>query len=221
VPRRVRDAQVYPGWDAAPLPRTVSCSLPRTAPALHAVDRGRHAGAAPCCVVGEKRKARGRAARGAMGGSTTRFRAMFWCSHTPVFQPIPSIESPNHVLIGLFRAAKWPNSPCECRQPPRLGGRAVPLECSVGNAPARPRALTVVACAWPVLPLEVRRQMRWLASRRRQRGAASRPPAAAPGDRAGCCRWKRRAPDAPAATGGSLWFPTTGAGVLNRSSMAT
>jgi len=38
----------------------------------------RCAGAAPCCVVGEKRKARDRAARCAMGGYTTLFRAVFW-----------------------------------------------------------------------------------------------------------------------------------------------
>jgi hypothetical protein len=45
----------------------------------------RRAGAAPCCVVGEKRKARGRAARCAMGGSTTLFRAVFWVLPHPCF----------------------------------------------------------------------------------------------------------------------------------------
>ena len=45
----------------------------------------RRAGAAPCCVGGEKRKARGRAARCAMGGSTTRFRAVFWVLPHPCF----------------------------------------------------------------------------------------------------------------------------------------
>src|SRR5262249_51850190 len=35
------------------------------------------------------------------------FVLCFGCSHTPVFQPIPSIESPNHVLKGLFRVVNW------------------------------------------------------------------------------------------------------------------
>ncbi|HSX81287.1 MAG TPA: hypothetical protein VLQ80_22310, partial [Candidatus Saccharimonadia bacterium] len=56
---------------------------------------------------------------------------------------------------------------------PRHGGRAVPLECSVGrDAPARTRALTVAACAWTVLPLWVRRQTWRHASLMRERGSA-------------------------------------------------
>jgi hypothetical protein len=123
---------------------------------------------------------RGRLQRTAGSGAHTPWwrkaptpcRVVFWAFPRLFCTVYHRTYGPHHSWIGLFRAAKWANSPCECRQPPRLGGRAVPLECSVGNAPARPRALTVVACAWPVLPLEVRRQTRWLASRRRQRGSA-------------------------------------------------
>jgi len=109
VRRRMRDAQGYPGWDAAPLPRTVSCSLPRTTPAPHAVDRGRHAVPAPHRAVWEVRRGKQGAEQPAAPWEALRhaFVLCFGCSHTPVFQPIPSIESPNHVLKGLFRALDW------------------------------------------------------------------------------------------------------------------
>ena len=107
--RQMRDAQGYPGWDAAPLPRTVSCSLPRTTPAPHAVDRGRHAVPAPHRAVWEVRRGKQGAEQPAAPWEALRhaFVLCFGCSHTPVFQPIPSIESPNHVLKGLFRIPNW------------------------------------------------------------------------------------------------------------------
>ena len=79
----------------ARIPRMGRCAPPQDrvllSPAYDAgTPRGgsrpaRRAGATPCCVGGEKRKARGRAARCAMGGSTTRFRAVFWVLPHPCF----------------------------------------------------------------------------------------------------------------------------------------
>src|SRR5262245_29338093 len=87
VCRRVREAQGDPGWDAAPLPRTVSCFLPRTPPAPHAVDRGRHAMPAKHRAVWEVRRGTQGAEQPAAPWEALRhsFVPCFGCSHTPVF----------------------------------------------------------------------------------------------------------------------------------------
>jgi len=67
----------------------------------------RHGGATPCCVVVEKRKARGRGARCAKRRDTTLFRAVIWAPPHPCLPAYTFIYGPNHLLIGLFHTPNW------------------------------------------------------------------------------------------------------------------
>jgi len=142
----------------------------------------------------------------------------------PLYRPNVVPHRTNRSLKGLFRGGKWADPSCGCHLPhdraavPSRWSAAGEGERTSTNASAYRRRLRV-ACpaAGGVAPDAVARFTEAAA----RVCAASRPPVAAPGERAGCCRWERRAPDTPAATRCSPWFPSMDAGVLNRASMAT